>query len=110
MRRAWIAVCWAGVLACSPGGDQADTMSLAAIDTLKPDTSAGATTGATAAATVPAGTQTKAPNSPANQTKTATKTAPRDTTNIGHDRAIPIDTKDPKVRLPTVDTTKRPQG
>ena len=47
MRRACIAVCWAGVLACSPGGDQADTMSLAAIDTLKPDTSAGATTGAT---------------------------------------------------------------
>ena len=46
----------------------------------------------------------------ADQSEVTLISVPRDTTNIGHDRAIPIDTKDPKVRLPTVDTTKRPQG
>lgn len=100
-------------LACAPSADQADTMSVSTIDTLKaaPDSgavpaSAGATTATTSS---PAGvTQSKGTTTPA--TKTGTKTAPVDTTNIGRDRAIPINTKDPKVRLPTVDTTKRPPG
>ena len=99
------------LLACAPSADQADTLSLGAIDTLEPATDSVAVTpaaGATAAAT-PAGA-TQSQTTAATQSKTGTKTAPVDTTNIGRDRAIPIDTKDPKVRLPTVDTTKRPPG
>ena len=83
----------------------ADTSTaVASIDTLKP--AAGDSVGASAAArdtipqVVPPGT------SATKQQTTGTKTAPRDTTNIGRDRAIPIDTKDPKVYLPTVDTSK----
>ena len=76
---------------------------LAAIDTLKP---AANDTVATAGDTVPP-VVTPAPGTPVTkQQTTGTKTAPRDTTNIGRDRALPINTKDPKVYLPIVDTTK----
>jgi len=90
--------------ACSSAEtDGADTSTtLAAIDTLKPaatDTLAPADSVRPTATPVPGATATK-------QQTTGTKTAPRDTTNIGRDRAIPIDTKDPKVYLPIVDTTK----
>jgi hypothetical protein len=108
MKRAVAVVASSLLLACTPSADQADTMSLGAVDTLKaaPD-SAGMTpaVGATTATTPGVGgAQTTA----ATQSQTGAKTAPVDTTNIGRDRAIPINTKDPKVRLPTVDTTKRP--
>jgi len=89
-----------GALACAPAKDSADS-ALPAVDTLKAavatDTVAQRDTAAPAATT-------KAP-----ATKTSTKTATKkDTTNIGRDRAIQIDTKDPRRRIPTVDTTKRP--
>ena len=114
MTRVLVAAATTLLIACSPSAEDADavdTMSLATVDTVKPATDTGligATTGATVGA-VPAtvGTQRK---TPATQSKTGTKTAPVDTTNIGRDQAIPINTKDPKVRLPTVDTTKRPPG
>ena len=89
--------------ACSrsnQSGNAADS-TLPPIDTVKPvvvdtpATAAAPTPGATSPARSQAGTQT------------GTKTAPRDTTNIGRDRAIPINTKDPKVMIPTVDTTKK---
>lgn len=103
------------LMACTPRADDADTMSLSAVDTLKPaggstTVSAGATSGATTAATATPAVPGATKSTTAAQTKTGTKTAPIDTTNIGRDRAIPINTKDPKVRLPTVDTTKRPPG
>lgn len=78
-------------------------MSLATVDTVKPMDSAGAAAGATTAAQV-----TPSSTSAAAQTKTGTKTAPRDTTNIGRDSAIQPNTRDPRFRLPVVDTTKRP--
>ena len=116
MKRAIAPAMAALLLACSPAADDADdadTMSLASVDTLKPaidsaalGTSTGASTGATGA--VPASGVTQSKTTAATQTKTGTKAAPVDTTNIGRDRAIPINTKDPKVRLPTVDTTRRP--
>lgn len=96
------------LLACAPAADQADTLSLGAIDTLEPAADSVAGTPAAGATTAAGVTQSK--TTAATQSKTGTKTAPVDTTNIGRDRAIPIDTKDPKVRLPTVDTTKRPPG
>ena len=110
MKRAVAAVVCSIVVACSPSADEADTMSLGTVDTLKPasDSAAIAAAGATTAAAVPPSGVTKAPGTPATQSNTGTKAPPRDTTNIGRDRAIPINTKDPKVRLPTVDTTKRP--
>lgn len=78
-------------------------MSLATIDTVKPAVDSGAPAGATTT------TQVSPSNaSAAAQTKTGTKTAPRDTTNIGRDSAITPNTKDPRFRLPVVDTTKRP--
>ena len=81
---------------------------IAAIDTLKP--AAGDSVGAstTASASTRDTTPRVVPPTPAatKQQTTGTKTAPRDTTNIGRDRALPIDTKDPKVYLPTVDTSK----
>jgi hypothetical protein len=92
--------------ACSSAktDEAADTSStLAAIDTLKP---AANDTLASASDTVPQ-VGTPAPGTSATkQQATGTKTAPRDTTNIGRDRALPINTKDPKVYLPLVDTTK----
>jgi hypothetical protein len=111
MKRAMFAVAISLVLACSPSADEADTMSLSRVDTLKSatDTSiVGSTAGATTATPVrgAGSSQTTA----ATQAKTGTKAAPIDTTNIGRDRALPIDTKDPRRRLPTVDTTKRPPG
>ena len=109
MRRACIVVFSAGIFACTPSGQHADTMSLATVDTVKPlDTNSVTAAGATAAAQPnPAGT-VKQTSPTTSQSKTTTKKAPRDTTELGYDRAIPINTKDPKVRLPTVDTTKRP--
>src|SRR5688500_13577088 len=110
MKRAVAALATSLLLACSPSAQDADTMSLGSVDTLKPapDSSAvastaGATTGATA-------TSSASATGAATQSKTGTKAAPADTTNLGRDRAIPINTKDPRVRLPTVDTTKRPPG
>lgn len=107
MRRVIVVMLSSLLLACVSSADDADTMSVGVIDTVKPATDSTApapVTGATTAAT--SQSTTKA----ATQSKTGTKTAPVDTTNIGRDRAIPINTKDPKVRLPTVDTTKRPPG
>jgi hypothetical protein len=112
MKRAVAIVASSVVMACAPSADQADTMSLGAVDTLKPardSVAATPVTGATTAAT-PTGGDTPGRTSSAAQSQTSTKTAPADTTNIGRDRAIPINTKDPKVRLPTVDTAKRPPG
>ena len=122
MKRAITAVATSLLVACAPAADEADTMSLGSVDTLKPATDSiagtvGATTTVTPASTprAPQSTATAAGQSktgtktdPKTGTKTGTKTAPVDTTNIGRDRAIPINTKDPKVRIPTVDTTKRP--
>lgn len=117
MKRAIAALATSLLLACSPSAEDADTMSLGSVDTLKPATdsgvvapTAGATTGATATTATPAPGVTQSKTTAATQSKTGTKTAPADTTNIGRDRAIPINTKDPRVRLPTVDTTKRPPG
>lgn len=101
------------LLACSPSADEADTMSLGSVDTLQPQADTGVvgtTAGATSTTAVPAAGTTQTKSTGAAQSKTGTKTAPVDTTNIGRDRAIPINTKDPRVRLPTVDTTKRPPG
>ena len=104
------------IAACTPKtADQAADSStgVAAIDTLKPagnDTTAGrdSLAAGTPSLTAPSTPATKQATS--GGTKTGTQTAqPRDTTNIGRDRAIPINTKDPKVYLPTVDTgRKRP--
>jgi hypothetical protein len=119
MKRAIAALATSLLLACSPSAEDADTMSLGSIDTVKAATdsgavapTAGATTGAGATATssAPATGVTQSKTTAATQSKTGTKTAPADTTNLGRDRAIPINTKDPRVRLPTVDTTKRPPG
>lgn len=103
MKRVCIAVLSAGLLACAPSNEAADTMSLGTIDTVKPAVDSGAPAGATTGAQV-----TPSSTSAASQTKTGTKTAPRDTTNIGRDSAIQPNTKDPRFRLPVVDTTKRP--
>lgn len=111
MKRAIAAAAITLLLACSPSGDDADagdTMSLATVDTLKPATDTGAIGTTTASVPAPGTTQSKM--TAATQSKTGTKAAPVDTTNLGRDQAIPINTKDPKVRLPTVDTTKRPPG
>ena len=103
MKRACIAVLSAALLACAPSNEAADTMSLATVDTVKPMDTTAATAGATTTAqTTPSSTSAAA------QTKTGTKAAPRDTTNIGRDSAIQPNTKDPRFRLPVVDTTKRP--
>jgi hypothetical protein len=98
------------LVACSPAQDEQarDTSTaVAAIDTLKP--AAGDPVGASTAArdTIPVVPPATAAT---RQQTTGTKTAPRDTTNLGRDRAIPLDTRNPKVYLPTVDTskTKRP--
>ena len=107
MKRALAVVASSLLLACTPSADQADTMSLGAVDTLKPATDS-IVTPAVGATSTPARGVTQTKSTAATQSKTGTKTAPVDTTNIGRDRAIPINTKDPKVRLPTVDTTKRP--
>jgi hypothetical protein len=95
------------LVACSPAQNEqvGDTSTaVASIDTLKaaPGDSAGISTAArdTIPQVVPPGTAAT------KQQTTGTKTAPRDTTNIGRDRAIPLDTRDPKVYLPTVDTSK----
>ena len=103
MKRACIAILSAGLLACAPSNEAADTMSLATVDTVKPMDTTAATAGATTAPQ-----PTPSSTSAAAQTKTGTKTAPRDTTNIGRDSAIQPNTKDPRFRLPVVDTTKRP--
>ena len=107
MKRTIAVVASCLLLACTPSSNQADTMSLGAVDTLKPapDSLAAPVAGATSAAGI-----AQSQSTAATQSKTGTKTAPVDTTNLGRDRAIPINTKDPKVRLPTVDTTKRPPG
>lgn len=106
MTRAISAVLAAALVACAPSSQQADTMSLATIDTVKPvDTSAAASGGTTAATQPVVGTKSSGATM---QTKTGTKTAPRDTTNIGRDSAIQPNLKDPRFRLPVVDTTKRP--
>jgi hypothetical protein len=110
MKRAMVAVAISLVLACSPSADEADTMSLGSVDTIKPATDSGAVAPSTGATTATSPGVTQSKTTAATQSKTGTKTAPVDTTNIGRDRAIPINTKDPKVRLPTVDTTKRPPG
>ena len=112
MKRAIVAMTSFLLVACRPSENQVDTMSLGAVDTLKAATDSAAVppvAGATAATTAaPGGTQSK--TGAASQSTTGTKAGPVDTTNIGRDRAIQINTKDPKVRLPTVDTTKRPPG
>ena len=111
MKRAIAALGTSLLLACSPSAQDADTMSLGSVDTLKPAPDSGAvapTAGATTGASATGVTQSK--TTAATQSKAGTKTAPADTTNLGRDRAIPINTKDPRVRLPTVDTTKRPPG
>ena len=114
MKRVVGATLTALLLACSPAADDgdADTMSLASVDTLKPATDSaalGASTGASSGASAaPASGIKQSTTAAATQSKTGTKIAPADSTNIGRDRALPINTKDPKVRLPTVDTTKRP--
>ena len=117
MKRAVAALATSLLLACTPSAQDADTMSLGSVDTLKPAPdsgavapTAGATTGATATSSAPATGVTQSKTTAATQSKTGTKAAPADTTNLGRDRAIPINTKDPRVRLPTVDTTKRPPG
>jgi hypothetical protein len=115
MRRAIAAVMTGFLLACSPSADQADTLTLGSIDTVKAATDSLAVTsdaGATTAAGATPGGVTQNKSGTASQstksgTKTGTKTA-ADTGNLGRDRAIPIDTKNPRNRLPTVDTTKRP--
>jgi hypothetical protein len=112
MKRAVVAMASSLLLACTASENQADTMSLGAVDTLKPAADSASVTPVAGAstATAPAAGVTQSKNAAANQSTTGTKAAPADTTNIGRDRAIQINTKDPKVRLPTVDTTKRPPG
>ena len=110
MKRAVVAVMASLVVACSPAAEDADTMSVATVDTVKAAIDSGTPSPAVGATTAAAPVTGTRPTTAATQTKTGTKSAPVDTTNIGRDRAIPINTKDPKVRLPTVDTTKRPPG
>ena len=93
--------------ACTPAKTEqaADTSTaVASIDTLKP--AAGDSVGASASASASARDTAPPATAATKQQTTGTRTAPRDTTNIGRDRAIPIDTRDPKVYLPTVDTSK----
>jgi hypothetical protein len=92
--------------ACSRSNQAANAAdsALPPIDTLKAavvDSSLRADSTPRAPASPTVGTKTAA------QSQTGTKTAPPDTTNLGRDRAIKINTKDPKVMIPTVDTTKR---
>ncbi len=93
------------IVACVPKNESADSTAFAVVDTLKP---------AVVDSVVQTDTTSPAPatKAPATKTKTtSTQAAPatkKDTTNIGRDRAIKINTKDPRVRIPTVDTTKRP--
>ena len=103
--------------ACAPSGGQADTLSLTTVDTLKPaptDTGASTTGGtSTGATTTTATTATKAGTSTKASQRTpgtASKTPPRDTTTLGHDRAIQPNTTDSRFRLPVIDTTKKPPG
>lgn len=92
-----------GVVACGRTNESADSTAIVAVDTLKPAVADSlAHTDTTSSAPV-----TKAPPTKTTSTQTAPATK-RDTTNIGRDRAIKINTKDPRVRIPTVDTTKRP--
>ena len=111
MKRAIAVVASCLIVACTPSADQADTMSLGAVDTLKPapDSLAAPGAGPTSAAT-PAAGMTQSRTTAATQSKTGTKTAPVDTTNLGRARAIPNNPKYPMVRLPTVYTTTRPPG
>jgi hypothetical protein len=112
MNRFVIAAVISVAVACSPGSEErTDTMSLGAVDTVKAATDtavSGVSVGATSGAAAASSSTTPVRDTPPTPSRTATKTAPPDTTNLGRDRAIPINTKDPKVRLPTVDTTKRP--
>jgi len=108
--KANIAMLALGLVACAPANktdDSADTSTgIAAIDTLKP--AAGATTASSDSLTAPVSGVNATPATATKQAATGTKTvSPRDTTNIGRDRALPINTKDPKVYLPTVDTGKK---
>ena len=97
-------------LACTKADTAADSADAAvpAVDTLRAapgdslagvGTSTGATTGATS------GTKVTPPTS---STTKAGSTRPAADTNLGRDRAIQIDTKNPRNRLPVVDSTKRP--
>jgi hypothetical protein len=114
MRRAIAAVVIGLLQACSPSADQADTLTLGSIDTVKAatDTAVAPAAGATTAASAtPEGLTQNKSGAAAQSTKTGTKSGSKtaaDTSNLGRDRALPINTKDPRNRLPTVDTTKRP--
>lgn len=108
MKHATMVILGSLLLACTASSDDADTMSLGTVDTVKPAVDSGAaaaTIGATTTAVTP---PNKSKTTAATQSNTVTKTPPVDTTNIGRDRAIQPNTKDPRFRLPVVDTTKKP--
>jgi hypothetical protein len=104
-----------GLAACASAAEDGQSDSaLAAIDTMKAGVADSVsvtdtiTVPAMSSATMPARSPSAAAGTKTTgaAAQTSTKTAPRDTTNIGRDRAIQIDTKDPRRMLPTVDTTK----
>jgi hypothetical protein len=92
---------------CASPPPQGDSAALAGIDTLK-----AAPADSTLAADSGVATAEPTPRPPTSSTKSSTKTVgattATDTAHLGRDRAIKINTRDPRRRLPTVDTTKRP--
>lgn len=98
------------VLGCSREQQrQVDTMSLDVIDTVKPATDTAPDAGVAAGSGGTSAPRAAAtPATPAAAGGTAAKGRSADTTNIGRDRAIQPNTKDPRFRVPVIDTSRRP--
>lgn len=96
--------------ACASPREQADTVSVLAIDTVKPATTAlqspaGATTSPD---TTPSSTGKTTTGTKARTTGTKTATKQGETKELGRDSIIRVDTKDKRRMLPPADTTKEP--
>ncbi len=104
MRLALIAII--GLTACASSKEQTDSTTPLTIDTMKPDTAAAAAAVRDSVAATLSPTNTPAAP-PATRPETSTKAPPVATDTSLRDRAIKINTRDPRRQLPTVDTTKK---